>query len=126
MVAYNFQDRFADHIRSGRKTHTIRRNGKRRHAMGGDMLQLYVGMRTKQCHKIIADPICMFATPILIDIAPDRIRGIMIGGLMVTQRSLEAFARSDGFRSLADMHAFWLRFHGATAFEGTMIGWEKP
>lgn len=45
MVAYSFQKRFVEPIRSGRKRQTIRADRKR-HARPGEVLQLYSGMRT--------------------------------------------------------------------------------
>ncbi len=99
MVAYSFKQRFLDPIVSGTKTQTIRGNGKRRHARVGDSLQLYCGMRTKACMKIIADPICTL--------------------------DLEAFARMDGFANLSDMSAFWMENHGVGDQVGTLIGWER-
>ena len=54
MVAYNFQKQFADAVERGEKRQTIRaprRDG--RHAKVGDKLQLYTGMRTKQCGMIV-------------------------------------------------------------------------
>jgi hypothetical protein len=60
MVAYSFQKQFVPAIISGKKRQTIRAFGKRRHAYVGEPIQLYVGMRTKQCAKIIPDQICNF------------------------------------------------------------------
>ena len=124
MVAYNFQSRFADQIRSGKKTHTVRRNSKRRHARKGERLQLYTGMRTKACAKILdIDPVCIDALPIEIVIDADSkwITSITIGGVPV--RSLNRFARADGFISLAEMSGFFLAMHGPGVFRGTLIEW---
>jgi hypothetical protein len=53
VVAYNFMARMAEPVESGRKPHTIRdENHKDRHAKVGDDLQLYAGMRTKNCRKL--------------------------------------------------------------------------
>jgi hypothetical protein len=124
MVAYNFQKRFAPPIKSGDKSHTIRKNGKRRHAREGESVQLYTGMRTRSCKKIVAkDPVCVFCKSIAIYVGASSIDYIYVGGLEVID--MEAFAIADGFKSLADMHAFWLDFHGQGVFEGSMIGWEK-
>lgn len=77
MVAYNFQSRFAGPIKRGEKSHTIRKNGKRRHARPGEPLQLYTGMRTKSCKKIVAkDPVCVFCKTIRIYIGESTIYGI--------------------------------------------------
>lgn len=121
MVAYSFNKRFVDPIVSGTKTQTIRGNGKRRHARVGEALQLYFGMRTKQCMKIIADPICELSVPITISVRPKGIKAIWAGGEPVAD--LETFARSDGFTDLADMFAYWLDNFGAGDFQGTLIGW---
>ena len=58
MVAYSFQPGFAAEIIAGRKTQTIR-NPRKRHAMPGEHLQLFTGMRTRYCKKIIPDPLCI-------------------------------------------------------------------
>lgn len=124
MVAYNFQTRFADPIKRGEKSHTIRKHGKRRHARPGEALQLYTGMRTRNCQKILkVDPVCVFCESIDIDVGPFAITAICVGGQPVDD--LEAFAIADGFASLDDMHAFWLDFHGIGIFQGAMIGWEQ-
>lgn len=123
MVAYNFQARFADPIKRGEKSHTIRKNGKRRHAKPGESLQLYTGMRTRSCSKIVKhDPVCVFCKTIHIHVGESTIHGVFIEGQPVIDP--EAFAIADGFKSLADMHAFWLDFHGVGIFQGSMIGWE--
>lgn len=125
MVAYNFQMRFAGAIESRRKRHTIRKNGRRRHARAGESIQLYTGMRTRSCRKLIdPDPICDGAFPVEIVVDVEALRSVMVGGVAV--RSLDAFARSDGFKSAADMHAFWLDFHGVGLFQGTLIEWKEP
>lgn len=122
MVAYNFQKQFVEPIRSGKKTHTIRRNGKRRHARPGERLQLYTAMRTKACAKILdKDPECIHACSVEIKVGRAIILSIKVGGFKV--ENLQAFAIDDGFESLAAMHAFWLKFHGVGLFEGTLIEW---
>lgn len=126
MVAYNFQKQFVDAIRSGRKSYTIRKNGKRRHARASEMLQLYTGMRTANCKKIIPDPVCMASLPICIRIVEANITGINIGRMVTITDAgaLEAFAINDGFASLKAMGEFWQKFHGQPLFVGTLVGWE--
>lgn len=63
MVAYSFHADFIGPILSGRKTSTIRPDGKRRHARAGELLQLYVGMRTPDCVRLLQAP-CTRAVPI--------------------------------------------------------------
>lgn len=122
MVAYNFQTRFSDAIRLGAKMHTIRRNGKRRHARVGESLQLYVGQRTRKCTKLISpDPICDGVYSVEIEITAESIDAVRVGGVAV--ESVDDFARSDGFDDADDMHRFWVSFHGEGTFFGSMIEW---
>lgn len=138
MVAYSFQARFAECIVSGHpvtgviKRQTIRAN-RRRHARPGEALQLYVGMRTKACRKIIPDPVCVAVKPIRIGFQSRTITfddgGILLGG------ACDDFARDDGFLDLEDMAAFWRAQHGAdvdkpygpfglVGWAGYLIRWE--
>jgi hypothetical protein len=121
MVAYSFKNQFVEPIVKGTKTQTVRGNGKRRHARVGESLQLYYAMRTKQCTKIVADPICTLVLPVAIDIEVDCQTLIEVNG---KHTDFEAFARNDGFASLAELTAFWLQTYGVGRFEGTLIGWE--
>lgn len=129
MTAYNFQKRFVAAIESGEKTHTIRRNGKRRHARPGEPVQLYTGMRTKGCRKIIdPDPVCLAVRPIEIEIYKKAIRRVHVHSPtdpvgLIGSDQIDEFAKEDGFESAADMHAFWLDFHGVGVFSGSMIEW---
>ncbi|MCA9137263.1 MAG: ASCH domain-containing protein [Planctomycetales bacterium] len=125
MVAYNFQKQFAEPIRSGLKTHTIRRDGKRRHARPGEHLQLYTGMRTRSCEKIIPDPICSAVHPIIILVGETSIHRITIerNGSVHSLEKLGQFAIDDGFESLEAFHRFWKDFHGVGAFQGRLISW---
>jgi hypothetical protein len=65
MVAYSFKRQFVDPIRSGTKAQTIRGRRIRPHAVPGDALQLYCGMRTKGCF-LIARATCREVSPIRI------------------------------------------------------------
>lgn len=123
MVAYSFQKRFAPLIREGLKTQTIRADRKR-HARPGEMLQLFTGMRTAWCEKIIPDPICTAVLPVAIGWASARITRIEVG--MIPVRNLDHFASADGFTDIEDMTAFWLERHGARPFEGVVIEWSMP
>ena len=51
MVAYAFQERFADKVARGEKTQTIRapRAGKSKHAAPGERVTLYKNMRRPDC-----------------------------------------------------------------------------
>lgn len=127
MVAYNFKKQFVEKILDLSKRHTIRRIGKREHAKPGDKLQLYYGQRTKQCRKI-ADAVCMARLRLRINVGETEFLGIWTisrtGAVdAVPKHSWPAFAKRDGFESIADMHAFWLASHGVGMFEGFLIQW---
>ena len=115
------------------KRQTIRAIGKRRHALEGDELQLYYGMRTRQC-KLIGRARCLstqgvylkwsewpsFATFDMIELEPGVWRR---SGDLREIHNMEKFAAEDGFDSLADMRAFWEKEHGGQTFEGVLIKW---
>ncbi len=112
MVAYNFQTRFADAVASGQKRQTIRAIRVNGHAMPGDTLQLYTGLRQGTARKLIdPDPICVKSVPIKI-----TQNGVTVGGL---PHDPEAFARADGFESFDDMKKFF-----ELPFTGRLIVWE--
>ncbi len=131
MVAYSFQRQFADAIVAGKKRHTIRAYGAKRHAFVGEGLQLYVGMRTKHCAKIIPDQICKKVEQLSINVGDLEITGIelrkptkkAINVTLLCDDDMEKFARRDGFDSLSHMHAFWKHTHGVGRFTGVLIGW---
>lgn len=134
MVAYSFKAMFVDPIRlglkpgpykPGMKRHTIRDNGKRRHARQGETLQLYRGMRSKSCFKI-GDARCSEAYPITIKfLAGDNSVHSPGIGTIATREGLDAFARTDGFESWERLREFWALNHpGVTIFKGTIIRWE--
>jgi hypothetical protein len=67
MVAYNFKPQFAPLVEAGTKLQTIRAERRSRHAAPGEAIQLYTGMRTKACRKLLTpDPICQSVEPLLI------------------------------------------------------------
>lgn len=129
MVAYSFAPRFEAPIQAGLKTHTIRA-WRQRHARPGELLQLYCGMRTAHCRKILPDQFCTAVMQVEILFAYTRvplIDRITVDGVRV--RHLDDFARRDGFADRADMSAFWRDQHpGATCagFNGFLIEWAPP
>lgn len=143
MVAYSFQGRFVAPICVGLgiefpqrpglviaagteikpKRQTIRATGRRRHARPGETLQLYRGMRTKQCFKI-ADARCTEIQPMIIWVNAETI-AIERSKLMLSWPEMDQFAGEDGFASAEDMAAFWRKEHaGIEKFEGLLIKWE--
>jgi hypothetical protein len=105
MVLYGFQKAFAPLVEDGRKPHTIRDDRKTRHARPGEALQLYTGLRTKQCQKLIdPDPICWAVLPIQIN---SQLKLIFLNAVLLTDAELSELIRLDGF---GDCHEFWKFF----------------
>lgn len=127
MVAYSFQRRFINPIESGTKLQTIRSVGKRRHAKVGVWLQIYFGMRTQYCRKIIPDVTCLRVDRVRLNLG---LRTVVVGPdggpLLQTRRELDLFAILDGFENWEDLDDFWKTFHPAHRFfDGVMAGWGK-
>lgn len=120
MVAYNFKPQFEKPIQAGKKRQTIRALGKRRHARPGEMLQLYTGMRTKSCRKIMPDQRCAVVVGVVIEVRQDGLT-VNVGGEHV--EDLEGFARMDGFLGANAMRDFWIENHGLGTFVGVLVGW---
>ena len=123
MAAYNFQKRFVGPIKAGTKTQTIRRIGKRRHARPGEMIQLYTGMRTKSCKKIVPDVVCLKVSEIEIRINAAGFHEIQINGRPLLKHEWRRFAKRDGFDSVADFHLCFKTMHGIGTFRGVLIQW---
>lgn len=120
MPAYNFQSRFAPLVVSGEKRQTIRAIGKRRHAAQGDRIQLYTGMRTKICRKLMdPDPVCTFAATVYICHGIGSPAVLIVGHETPDQ---DAFARADGFDDFYAMLDWFGKTHGLP-FEGVLIKW---
>lgn len=124
MVAYSFRPRFAALIESGAKTQTIRAP-RRRHALPGERLQLFTGMRTRECRKLIPDPLCVSVEPI--HMFPENGRWLLrVSGAAQPLCDLaisDDFARDDGFADVADFGRFWAEAHGVQPFTGYLIRW---
>lgn len=133
MVALSFKGQFAEPILAGIKRQTVRMHRKRP-PRAGERLQLYVGMRTKHCRKIMPDPICTEVCVIMITVDashPDLIAGITFDGVKAFRdHEIERFAVADGFAATGDVSArramgnFWMRHHGPGEFIGQVIRWE--
>lgn len=125
MTAYSFKTRFAEPILSNQKLQTIRAVGKRRHASAGSILQLYTGMRTKQC-KLVATRRCSSVHQIELRIWPSIERiAARVDGRALNERETIQLAHADGFDSVTDMWQFWRDNHkGVERFFGLLIKWE--
>lgn len=129
MVAYSFRPRFVDPLVAGlepgpllpgMKRQTIRAP-RARHARPGELVQLYTGMRTRQCRHL-GNARCVAVEPVTLCFEG---RGSLS---FVTNRmpcDLDDFAVHDGFRDWPDLVAFWAEQHpGVFRFEGVLIRWE--
>ncbi len=127
MVAYSFKKQFADPIRFGMKTQTIR-SKRTRHARPGEVLQLFTGMRTAHCLKICEDVRCTEVTEIeIIFDAEGEIETIWSDGAVMPD--VDAFAVLDGFTDASEMAAFWRKENGTapnSVFRGVLIEWAAP
>lgn len=135
MVAYSFNKRFEEAIASGHpatgvvKRQTIRAD-RGRHARPGELLQIYCGMRTKHCRKIIPDPVCVAVEPIRMAVSGMCfVHFLGRDEFFHVPRQLDDFARRDGFLHWADLQAFWHAAHPACSdpdarFTGVLIQWD--
>jgi hypothetical protein len=148
MVAYSFKERFIAPITKGLgrefiegwgspipvradiqpKRQTIRAIGKRRHARAGEILQLYYGMRTKQCRSIGVAR-CVAAYPISMKLGKRSIAVLIDDGtpigFAVVGDVVDDFAQADGFANADQMLEFWRKEHpGITDFKGVLIKWD--
>ena len=133
MVAYSFKPQFVEPIQLDLKRQTVR-GFRPRHARPGEALQLYCGMRTRSCFKIIPDPVCTGIRHINIAIGdPMRpVPVIEIEGIVLNPEEAERFAAADGFAATesipatAMLNAFWTINHpDVWHFSGVVIEW-KP
>lgn len=140
MVAYSFKAMFGPQVSALIKRQTVRADRKR-HARPSEPLQLYQGMRTIHCRKLIdPDPICTRVRAIEIavtDLMPVAIVSIAIEGIPLHREEIELFCRADGFApscvfdfglkgktARENMGQFWLQNHGVGRFQGVLIEWE--
>jgi AraC-like DNA-binding protein len=118
MTAYNFKAQFADDVESGRKKMTIRARRKDGHIpRSGGNLQLYYGMRTKQCRKL-RDAICEFTQEVRMTDA-----GMKVNGVALHPNRILQIAKADGFDSIESFREFFRKEHGFP-FLGDLITWE--
>lgn len=129
MVAYSFQPSFAAEILAGRKRQTIRlpRGERCRHARRTDALQLYTGMRTRQCRKL-GDAICTGVHEVVLDFTAGRVT--LDDAIEISHPGdLDAFAAIDGFggwnnRPWVMMRTWWRNTHrDQPLFRGVLIAW---
>jgi hypothetical protein len=112
MVAINFT-MFTDKVERGEKLQTVRREAR---CKVGDSLQLFTGMRTKNCRKL-ADAICTD-----VDYCAIRPEYITFGDAS-RHPDARMFALADGFGSYSDMVTWFQKQYECYAFIGKVIKW---
>ena len=134
MPGIDFKKRFAEMVKAGEKTQTIR---KRRTPpiKEGDHLTLWTGMRTKNCQPLI-DATCTKVAPI--KIIPDRgeiwawdeesewqdADGVYGNFFLLKPDDADAFAKADGFDSLPEFFKFFANYPtDVLHFELVVIHW---
>lgn len=114
MVAINFKTEFVGKILSGEKNCTIRATAR---CKPGDTIQLYAGMRTKNCRKLAeARCLCIYE----INIAETEVSL----NLVAHKLNLKEIYQQDGFETQAAMIQFFKKLYGLP-FKGYLIIWEK-
>ena len=101
MPAYSFQKRWVPKIISGEKHSTIRRPRKKRQTRLGDTIFLYVGMRTKNCQRIMKTT-CVRVRPIYFDRSPTRGKEVSIGIVRLNEDELRQLCTQEGFESVSE------------------------
>lgn len=129
MVAYSFKKQFGPPILAGTKAQTIRADRKR-HARPGEMVQLFTGMRTRQCRRL-GESRCVDVLPVRFAFSKRGAAELMQVGerYLVTSDQMNVFAQADGFADLEAMAGFWWAEHPPEAgnvltFEGVLIRWQ--
>ena len=118
MVAINFT-MFVDKVAAREKRRTIRKSAR---CKVGDKIQLYTGMRTKSCRKLVeADAVCTRVAPIKI-VSDDF---LLCHGYGQTPNAREGLAKLDGFTSYKEM-ADWFDEKYGLPFEGYLHVWNWP
>jgi hypothetical protein len=121
MVAYSFRSRFIEPIIAGTKCQTIRGDRKSRHVQPGGQMQLYCGMRTREC-QAIGVATCQHVVPIVIEPGASFI--VIEGFAYSTWEELDQIARCDGFRDWTEMKRFWHDLYpDVREFKGVLIRW---
>lgn len=117
MAALNFDQQFCGPVERREKRRSIRQT---RRAKVGDRIQLYTGMRTKSCRKLVnEDPVC-----VCVDYVALRPDSLTVGDVNKHPRDRDEFARLDGFRDYAEMHRWFSDRYGTEYFVGYVHEWE--
>ena len=122
MPAYNFKERHADDVESGKKLQTIRKKRKRPTVLG-DIIYLYKGMRTKKCRKLGEGDCISVQDFILYSDKLFRIADIDIPALPWGDGL--KLAKKDGFDTWEEFVNFFDKEYGLPFLDGEIIRWRK-
>jgi hypothetical protein len=112
-----FKARFAGDVERRIKRQSIRESDRFRVGM---YLQLYTGLRTKACRKLVEDdPVCTSVQAITIAAGQ-----VVLGGQVLRGDAVEELARLDGFSSVEEFKAFFIT--DGKPFAGFLIKWDWP
>jgi hypothetical protein len=128
MPGINFQKQFAEAVRSGKKSQTIRAiwtnpEMQRNLFVPGATVYLWTGMRSKSRVKL-GEAVIDNILPVTINHStaqihfPNGLISVMIAGEM----SIEHFAQEDGFKGWNEMCDWFDKTHGLP-FMGLLIHW---
>jgi hypothetical protein len=115
MRQYGFHYRFSADILSGKKSMTIRRVWKKP-VKKGDPLRLHVDI-PERGETVVLKAYCSNAYPVSVSS-----EAVMIGARKLSSSEIRTFLRKDGFRSVADMKAFFEERY-SLPFSGQCICW---
>lgn len=118
MRHYYFHSRFSTAILAGKKAMTIRRVWSKR-VQKGDALCLHIDI-SRSGDVIVMNTYCSDAYPVRV--TDDSIE---VRERKLSPSEIRKFYRDDGFRSLADMKAFFAERY-SLPFCGQCICWKKP
>jgi len=121
MPAFGFKKKYEQKLIDGTKTTTIRapRKDNRLQCKVGDVVKLYVGMRTKQC-RLIKEVKCLSIEKIVLE--ADGL--IIVDGKLIGLSARGDLARNDGFIQVNDMLDTFREMHGLP-FEGILYSFEE-
>jgi hypothetical protein len=83
-------------------------------------VQLYTGMRTSACKKLLPDQICSNVQPITIN--KESFVSVVLDKFLLPDAAVEQLAIADGFKDSEEFVNFFKQTHGLP-FEGVLISW---
>lgn len=116
MPSLNFYPRFAPQVASGDKTQSVRAKPFR----VGDPAYLFTGLRTTSCRRLGKGRVTC-VRDIIIDYRT-YVPVIKLDGVTLSSKSMEEFARKDGFPGLDEFIDFFSE-HYDLPFRGFVIEW---